>query len=138
MIVKNIFHENENLEIHVDERGIIADVFLNDDIDHVNYVKSAPGAIRGNHFHPNTTQHILIVEGELEYWFREKSSLGEGSCYLAKYGDLVTSPPNEIHALRIGDAGCTFLAFSSGPRGGGSYEAETTRTENIIGEQFTL
>ena len=40
--------------------------------------------------------------------------------------------PNEIHALRIGPAGCEFLAFSSGERGGKDYESDTFRVDSII------
>ena len=33
-------------------------------------IKSEPNTIRGNHFHKETTQHMLITQGSLEYWFK--------------------------------------------------------------------
>ena len=133
MRIKNIYETNVGLEVHEDERGVIADVFFNEEINHVNLITSKPGATRGNHYHPKSVQRILIVEGSLEYWYRDKDSVGLGKMTLAKRGDLVESPPNEIHALKIGDSGCAFVTFTSGPRGGSDYEQDTVRTENIIG-----
>jgi dTDP-4-dehydrorhamnose 3,5-epimerase-like enzyme len=121
------------LEVHVDDRGIIADVFYGESINHVNVIESIPNVIRGNHFHKLTEQHILIIEGELEYWFWDRDSMQKPDYVVASVGDIVTSPPGEIHALRIGAAGCRFVTFSMGPRGGSDYESDTYRTENIIG-----
>ena len=132
MRIINVYQQNENLEIHTDERGSIADVFYNCEIHHVAVIKSNPGAIRGNHYHAKTTQHILITSGNLEYWYRDKNAVGKGKFVVANPGDLVTSDSNEIHALRIGPAGCEFLAFSSGERGGKDYESDTFRVDSII------
>lgn len=129
----NVLVPSNGLEVHEDERGVIADVFFNEDINHVNLITSNPGALRGNHYHPKSVQRILIVEGSLEYWYRDKDGAGFGECVIANLGDLVESPPNEIHALRIGPVGCKFITFTSGPRGGSDYELDTVRTENIIG-----
>jgi quercetin dioxygenase-like cupin family protein len=135
MIQINIYeNSNEFLEVHEDVRGTIADVFYGTDIHHVAYIKSAPGSIRGNHYHANSTQHILITSGSLEYWYRDKDAEGLGKFIVAIPGDLVTSNANEIHALRIGAHGCEFVAFSSGERGGKDYESDTYRVESIIGE----
>ena len=37
-----------------------------------------------------------------------------------------------VHALKILNQGCEFLAFSEGLRGGKDYEKDTFRVENII------
>jgi quercetin dioxygenase-like cupin family protein len=132
MKVVNIFEENRGLEIHKDHRGVIADVFFGELIHHVAKIDSKAGVIRGNHFHALSTQHILITQGSLEYWYKNVDSEGFGSVYVTKVGDLVTTPPNEVHALRIGEYGCEFLAFTSGPRGGSDYESDTFRVDSII------
>lgn len=132
MKVINIFEDNQGLEIHRDYRGVIADVFYGVVINHVAKIDSLPGVIRGNHYHALSTQHILITKGSLEYWYKNDSEIGFGTAYVTKVGDLVTTPPNEIHALRISDLGCEFLAFTSGLRGGSDYESDTFRVDSII------
>jgi quercetin dioxygenase-like cupin family protein len=127
----NIYENNLNLEVFKDERGIIADVFFNADINHVALITSEPNALRGNHYHAATTQHILITEGSLEYWYSDALSKSESSYEICKVGDLATSEPGEIHALRIGDNGCTFIAFTTGQRGGSDYESDTFRVPDI-------
>ena len=137
MRVINIYSKNEGLEIHRDERGIIADVFFGVELNHVAIINSEPGAIRGNHYHAVSTQHMLITKGSLEYWYLDKDKDGIGQVHLAVVGDLVTSPPNEVHALRIRESGCEFLAFTSGLRGGSDYESDTFRVPSIMGPQIS-
>lgn len=125
---------NDNLEVHSDDRGVIADVFYNTNINHVAIIKSEPNAIRGNHYHKETTQHMLMTKGSLEYWYKPVGSDEPAKMFLAKEGDLVTTKPYEIHALRITDEGNEFVVFSEGKRGGMDYESDTYRVDNIIGE----
>jgi uncharacterized RmlC-like cupin family protein len=124
-----------NLEIHTDERGIIADVFYSTNINHVAYITSVPNTERGNHFHKDSTQSILIVKGSLEYWYKDAESKEESKYILANPGDLITSEPYEIHALRIGESGCEFIAFTVGKRGGADYESDTFRVQPIFHKQ---
>ena len=49
-----------------------------------------------------------------------------------KKGDYVSTPPYEIHALRIGPDGNQFVVFSEGTRGGLDYEKDTFRVPSII------
>ena len=46
---------------------------------------------------------------------------------VAREGDLVSTGPNEIHALRIGSEGNEFIVFTVGKRGGKDYEGDTFR-----------
>ena len=133
MKVINIYKEgNEGLEIHSDERGSIVDIFYNTQINHVAIINSSPSIIRGNHYHKETTQHILITEGELEYWYQPLDSEDLPQMYLAKKGDLITTSPYEIHTLKITEKGNTFIVFSEGKRGGSNYESDTFRVPSII------
>jgi hypothetical protein len=52
--------------------------------------------------------------------------------FVAGHGDMIISEPGEIHAMRTGEHGCTFLAFAEGPRGGEDYESDTYRVDSII------
>jgi hypothetical protein len=48
-------------------------------------------------------------------------------------GDIISTPPFEVHALRIIDEN-EFIVFSEGLRGGRDYESDTIRINgNIIG-----
>lgn len=133
MKVINIFEQgNENLETHKDDRGIIADVFYNTKIEHVSIIISEPNVIRGNHYHKKTTQSILIIKGSLEYWYKPFGSNESAKMYLCKVGDLVTTEPYEIHALKINDDGNEFIVFTKGERGGMDYESDTYRVDTII------
>jgi len=133
MIKRNIRDvEDTHLELHEDDRGSIVDVFYDDHIEHVTVVKSNPGAIRGNHYHKETTQHMLITKGALEYWYKPLDSDEDASMVLLKEGDLVTTEPNEVHALKICEEGNEFIVFTEGMRGGMDYESDTYRVDNII------
>lgn len=133
MRVYNLFKNNKkHLEFHKDSRGFIADIFYNFDIQHVAIVSSLPNTIRGNHYHKETTQHIFITKGSLEYWYKPFGSSESSKVYLATYGDVISTDPYEIHTLKIGPEGNEFIVFSSGKRGGKDYESDTYRVESII------
>jgi dTDP-4-dehydrorhamnose 3,5-epimerase-like enzyme len=133
---KNIWKNVESpLEMHTDDRGSITDIFYNSKIDHVAVISSEPNSIRGNHYHKETTQHILVTHGSLEYWYKPVFSELNASKIIANKGDLISTPPNEIHALKIGDEGNEFIVFSEGIRGGKDYESDTFRVPNIIIEE---
>jgi dTDP-4-dehydrorhamnose 3,5-epimerase-like enzyme len=134
MKIRNIWKNvQEPLEIHTDDRGSIVDLFYSEDINHVATVTSEPNVIRGNHYHKETTQHMLITKGSLEYWYKNVDSDEPSKMVVANEGDLVSTGPNEIHALRIGPEGNEFVVFSQGKRGGKDYESDTFRVDNIIG-----
>jgi dTDP-4-dehydrorhamnose 3,5-epimerase-like enzyme len=134
MKIRNIWKNvQEPLEIHTDDRGSIVDLFYDEDINHVATVTSEPNVIRGIHYHKETTQHMLMTKGSLEYWYKNVDSDDPSKMVIANEGDLVSTGPNEIHALRIGPKGNEFVVFSQGKRGGKDYESDTFRVDNIIG-----
>jgi dTDP-4-dehydrorhamnose 3,5-epimerase-like enzyme len=118
------------LECHKDLRGYICDLFYNTSINHVAIINSKPNVIRGNHYHKKSTQHILITKGSLEYWYKNNNKKVKKK--LAKEGDIISTPPYEIHALKILNKGNQFIVFSQGLRGGKDYEKDTFRVKSII------
>jgi dTDP-4-dehydrorhamnose 3,5-epimerase-like enzyme len=133
MIKRNVWKEvNEPLESFEDYRGKITDIFYKNNIDHVAIIHSEPNIMRGNHYHKQSTQHMLITKGSLEYWHKPLGSDCEPVMVLAEVGDLVTTPPNELHALVIRDDGNEFIVFSEGVRGGCDYESDTFRVECFV------
>jgi hypothetical protein len=66
------------------------------------------------------------------YYSKPVDSDGTPTEFLARKGDFIISPPNEIHAMKTTVDGCTFIAFAEGPRGGEDYENDTYRVDSII------
>jgi len=120
-----------NLGSFSDDRGSITDLFYKANVNHVAIIDSVPLAERGNHYHAKSVQHIYIISGSLEYWYKT-NEMHESAFELCSPGDLITSNQDEIHALRIGDQGCLFMAFTEGIRGGQDYESDTFRVKNIM------
>jgi len=131
---RNIWKKNfeKSLETHEDDRGTIQDIFYKSEIKHVAIIVSKPNAIRGNHYHKDSIQHILITKGSLEYWYKKLDSDEKSQSIIIREGDMITTQPYEIHALKILENGCEFIAFSEGLRGGKDYEKDTFRVESII------
>lgn len=128
---RNIFINVEDpLEIHEDERGLIVDIFYKYKIDHVAYIFTKKGRIRGNHYHKDTTQYTLILKGKVEYWEKKLSSTKTKKT-VCKKGDIILSKPNVIHAFKyLKDS--NMIVFTVGPRGGKNYEDDTFRVNSII------
>lgn len=129
MIWKNV---PAPLELHEDARGAIVDVFYKQDIEHVAVIRSNAGALRGNHYHKETTQHMLMTKGSMEYWYKPLEGDAEPKHIVLKQGDLCSTPPLEIHALKILEPDTEFIVFSSGLRGGRDYESDTFRVPSIF------
>lgn len=142
MYVTNVLKDvDENsdgiLQQHTDARGMITDLFYQGQIDHVAHVSSTSGARRGDHFHKETTQHILLLNGEMEYWYRDSQDVLDSEMVVLNAFDMVTTPPYEIHALRF-RKDTDFIVFSEGKRGGRDYESDTFRvTPSIIKSDIT-
>ena len=74
----------------------------------------------------------MITKGSLEYWYKDLNELDQEPKFLvANENDLITTPPLEIHALKI-DLENHFIVFASGLRGGKDYENDTFRVDPIV------
>jgi dTDP-4-dehydrorhamnose 3,5-epimerase-like enzyme len=117
-----------------DERGSISDIFYQTEMQHAAIIESTQaGVVRGNHFHKQTTQHVFVIKGKIRYWWQPVDQSVPPQSIIVEEYDLVTSPPNEIHALEMLETN-TFIVFSSGPRGGKDYESDTFRVPSIVPE----
>lgn len=117
---------------HQDARGTIADILYQTPIWHVSVIDSVAGAIRGNHYHKATTQYMYLTQGRLRYWYLS-APLDPVQSVIVQPGDLVMTPPLEVHALEILED-TQFLVFTNGPRGGKDYESDTFRVPSILPE----
>ena len=109
-----------------DKRGTITDIFYKEKINHVAIIKSKKGARRGDHYHKKTTQFMYITKGKLEYWYKKLNSKSKAKMKILKPGDLVKTPPLEMHALKMLSSN-EFIVFTVGKRGGKDYESDTYR-----------
>ncbi len=115
--------------VFADERGEITDIVENELFDSLTVLTTRKGAVRGNHYHKETTQYTYVLEGRCRYFYRKP---GEGvSSEVVGKGDLIVSPPLESHAFQaMEDA--VLLAFCKGPRAGTQYETDTFRLEEPL------
>lgn len=115
-----------------DRRGDIADIFYKENINHVAVINSRKGALRGDHYHKQTTQAMYMSKGSLRYYYKKrdekKKQWGQTKSIVVKEGEMVTTPPYEIHALEILEKN-QFIVFSWGKRGGKDYESDTFRVK---------
>lgn len=117
---------------HKDKRGDIADIFYKTPLEHVSVINSIKGALRGDHYHKKTIQSMYMSKGSLRYYYREydknKKQWGKIKSTIIKEGEMVTTPPYEIHALEILENN-QFFVFTLGTRGGKDYESDTFRVK---------
>lgn len=118
------------LEINFeDDRGLIRDILTNTNINHITYLTSKAGSVRGNHYHKKTTQHLYIVEGRMVVVAGKDENSLESDIMVS--GEMVTHDPSEVHAYyAIED--CKILAMTEGVRGGKDYENDTYRLSKPI------
>lgn len=109
-----------------DARGAITDIVESVPFDSLTLITSVKGAVRGNHYHKETTQYTYILEGSCRYYAQVPGGPVEQS--LVVKGDLIASPPLESHAFEALEDS-VLLAFCKGPRSGSQYETDTYRLE---------
>lgn len=105
-----------------DARGEITDLIDGRNINAITLITFVKGAIRGNHFHKNTTQWNYLLKGKVKLF--SKSEKGEIEESILLPGNLISTEPMEAHALEAID-NSELLVFTEGPRGGEQYESDT-------------
>lgn len=115
-----------------DTRGDISDIFYKHPVDHVAIINSKKGVFRGDHYHKLTTQHMYMSKGSLRYYYRKvNESNDKVKSVVVRVGEMVTTGPNEVHALEILEDN-QFIVFSEGKRGGKDYESDTYRVKPTL------
>ena len=119
---------------HIDDRGSITDILHHTPFQHAAIITSYKGAIRGNHYHKETTQYLYLTKGRLRYWYL-RAPLDPVQFVDVWAGDLVTTPPLEVHTLEILAEATQFLVLTDGKRGGPDYESDTFRVPSIMPQE---
>ena len=109
-----------------DGRGQIIDILKNEVVEYATIITSRKGAVRGNHFHKDTYQHLYVLDGKLRVVVQMPGEQPQEA--ILERGDIVVNVPLERHAFQaIEDT--TFLVLTRGPRGGENYETDTFRLD---------
>ena len=109
-----------------DGRGQIIDILKNEVVEYATIITSRKGAVRGNHFHKDTYQHLYVLDGKLRVVVQMPGEQPQEA--ILEQGDIVVNVPLERHAFQaIEDT--TFLVLTRGPRGGENYETDTFRLD---------
>jgi quercetin dioxygenase-like cupin family protein len=109
------------LETHRDKRGTIKDIMVGKDFS-VTYITFKKGAIRGNHYHKETSQMDYIISGKIECYMN-----GQVPVILESTGNML-HVPNQTHAYRALEDS-QMISICVGKRIGKNYSKDTYKLE---------
>ena len=109
----------KEIEFYQDDRGWSVRPITDDDlkkgvISDIHMVSMKPGAIRGNHYHVNKTEHILIIGSTCRVLVVDNNTKErEGKILENNEKDLFVIPPGVTHAIEnIGNDASYLFCFS--------------------------
>jgi len=116
----------------VDERGYIQHLvsFPKPIVGSVVWIFSKKGTVRANHYHKVDWHYCFVVEGLIEYYYRDANSSIEPEKIMVQKGEIVYTPPLVEHAMVFLED-TTFLTISEGTRQQAAYEADLVRVELV-------
>jgi quercetin dioxygenase-like cupin family protein len=113
-----------------DDRGKMYSLLKDDvKINSALLITCRKGAVRANHYHKKDGHYSYLIEGKMEYFFKANSGSKVRKIIVSK-GDVIFTPPNEIHAMRFLEKS-VFLALATETRSRKNYEEDTVRIELI-------
>jgi oxalate decarboxylase/phosphoglucose isomerase-like protein (cupin superfamily) len=121
------------LKRDTDARGEILSI-VDNAVTNVSLITCNPGAIRSNHYHLNDFHFMYVLDGEMDYFYKEKHS-GEIKSIRVRSGDSVFTPHNEIHATHF-PVKTRLVVSSKLPRDQESYERDTVRVRLVTQENL--
>lgn len=86
--------------MHTDARGLFCGITRQDWIREINYVETAAGEVRGNHYHCGTTEMFFIIEGRVSVSVRNVRT-GETDERVFTKGGIFLVEPYELHTFHI-------------------------------------
>jgi quercetin dioxygenase-like cupin family protein len=109
-----------------DERGKITDLIENEEIHAITLITFVKGAVRGNHYHKETSQWNYLIKGKIKLVTQMPGEKVVETIMLP--GELTVTRPNDRHALHAMEDS-EVMVFTKGPRGGKEYESDTYRLD---------
>lgn len=123
----------KNIQRNLDERGDILSI-VDQPISNVSIITCNAGSIRSNHYHHSDFHFMYVLEGEIDYFFRDIE--GDEINYIkVKTGDNIFTPDNEIHATYF-PVKTRLIVSSKFPRDKDTYEKDTVRVSLIDKENI--
>ncbi len=123
----------KNIQRDADERGEILSI-VDEPISNVSIITCNPGALRSNHFHHSDFHFMYVLEGEIDYFFKDVDS-GEVQYFKVRAGDNIFTPDNEIHATYF-PVKTRLIVSSKFPRDQETYEKDTVRVKFVTAENI--
>lgn len=126
-----------NIQRDADARGGIVSI-VDEPVMNVSIITCNPGAIRSNHHHLADFHFMYVLEGEIDYFYKEPGT-EEVKYIKVRQGDNIFTPDNEIHATYF-PVTTRLIVSSKLPRDQETYERDTVRvpfvTEDNIQEML--
>ena len=111
-----------------DIRGSIVSI-VDDVVQNVSLITCNAGSIRSNHYHKKDFHYMYVLEGEIDYFYKELNS-DVVHYFKVKKDDIIFTPKNEIHATFF-PLRTKLIVSSMLPRDQETYENDTVRVEFI-------
>ena len=111
-----------------DIRGSIVSI-VDDVVQNVSLITCNVGAIRSNHYHKEDFHYMYVLEGEIDYFYKELNN-DDVRYFKVKKDDIIFTPKNEIHATFF-PLRTKLIVSSKLPRDQETYENDTVRVEFI-------
>lgn len=122
-----------NIQRDADERGGILSI-VDEQVMNVSIITCNPGAIRSNHQHIKDFHFMYVLEGEIDYFYKERET-GEVKYMKVRQGDNIFTPDNEIHATYF-PVKTRLIVSSKLPRDQETYEKDTVRVPFVTEENL--
>lgn len=117
-----------NVQRDEDSRGGILSI-VDESIQNVSIITCTTGSIRSNHYHHTDFHFMYVLEGSIDYFYRDIDS-DEINYLKVDVGETIFTPPKEIHACHFPEV-TRLIVSSKNPRDQETYEADTVRVEFI-------
>ena len=111
-----------------DIRGSIVSI-VDDVVQNVSLITCNAGSIRSNHYHKKDFHYMYVLEGEIDYFYKELNN-DVVHYFKVKKDDIIFTPKNEIHATFF-PLRTKLIVSSMLPRDQETYENDTVRVEFI-------
>jgi oxalate decarboxylase/phosphoglucose isomerase-like protein (cupin superfamily) len=123
----------KNTQRDSDSRGEILSI-VDESVRNVSIITCNPGALRSNHYHHTDFHFMYVLEGEIDYFFKDLNS--EEVHYLkVRTGDNIFTPDNEIHATYF-PVKTRLIVSSKYPRDQAAYEKDTVRVPFVTSDNI--
>lgn len=112
-----------------DARGEIFDIIEKKPVAHVGLVTFIKGAVRGNHYHKQSTQYTYILRGKIKFITTDIDG-GNRAETVLEASDFSEIPPGVVHTYVALDDDAAMLDMTTLARGEQGYEDDTVRVSD--------